>query len=120
MPMLAYGQMAGFKPTTLEEKWPAQPRELVKLALTAAKITPVAKCSTPVVETSLLTGPNGSALVLANYTYQSVPSLTIDVKVPGVTRAISTEGKLVKVTKTADGVRLQLPLERTDIIVLQK
>ena len=120
MPMLAYGQLAGFKPTTLEEKWPAQPREMVKLALTAAKINPVAKCSTPVVETSLLTVTNGSALVLANYTYQSVPSLTVDVKAPGMTKATSTEGKPVKLTKTADGVRLELPLEWTDIIVLQK
>ena len=119
MPMLAYGHLAGFKPTTLEEKWPAQPRELVNLALSAAKINPVAKGSTPVVETSLLTGPNGSALVLANYTYQAVPSLTVDVKVAGVTKATSTEGKPVKVTKTADGVCLELPLEWTDVVTLE-
>ncbi|MHB9106908.1 MAG: hypothetical protein ACYDCO_07620 [Armatimonadota bacterium] len=120
MPMLAYGHLAGFKPITLEEKWPAQPRELVKLALSAAKIDPVAGASVPVVETSLLTGPNGSVLVLANYTYQAVQSLTVDVKVPGITGAVSTEGKPVKVTKTVDGARLELPLEWTDIIVLQK
>ena len=58
LPMLAYGQLANFKPTTLEEKWIAEPRDIVKMALDTAKITPVAKADVPVVETSLLTGPN--------------------------------------------------------------
>ncbi|MEJ7593754.1 MAG: hypothetical protein WKF77_19625 [Planctomycetaceae bacterium] len=54
LPMLAYGQLAGFKPTTLEEKWPADPRALVSLALDTAKVTPTARASAPVVEVNLL------------------------------------------------------------------
>ena len=122
LPMLAYGQQAGFKPETLEEKWPDAPRQLVKLALDGGGVRPVARCDTPVVETSLLTGDKGSALVLVNYTYQPVDALTVDVKLSHpVTRAraVSTEGREVSVEKTADGVRLRLPLEWTDIVLLQ-
>jgi hypothetical protein len=35
LPMLAYAQGAGFKPTTLEEKWPEPPRRFAQLALDA-------------------------------------------------------------------------------------
>jgi len=115
LPMLAYGQLANFKPTTLEEKWIAEPRDIVKMALDTAKITPVAKADVPVVETSLLTGPNGSALVLANYTYQPIDSLTIDVKLSEpVKQVISTEGSKVQLQTTgqSDG-RIRLKVIRT-------
>lgn len=123
MPMLAYGQLAGFKPATLEEKWTPEPREIIKLALDAAKIVPVAAANVPVVETNLLSGSEGSAVVLANYTYQPIKSLTIDLKVSKpFKQAVSIEGKEVKVERIdqANGkVRLQLPLEWTDIILLK-
>jgi hypothetical protein len=120
LPMLAYGQGAGFKPDTLEEKWPDSPRWLVKLALDAGKVIPVAQCDRPVVETSLLTGDKGSALILVNYTYQPVPSLVIDLKLTRpVTRATSTEGVAIQVEKTNGGVRLHLPLHWTDVVLLQ-
>jgi len=121
MPMLAYGQGANFQPKTLSEHWPAAPRKLISLALEAGKVQPVAKASEPVVETSLLTGPAGSALVLANYTYAPVKQLTVDVKVAHqVARAVSTEGKPVKMTKIPGGVRLTLPLDWTDIVLLPR
>jgi len=121
MPMLAYGQGANFKPATLEEKWPAQPRELINIPLSVANVTSVAKANVPVVETSLLTGASGSALVLANYTYEPIKSLSIDVKLSGpIKRAVSTEGVTVKMTKILGGVRLELPLDWTDIILLPR
>jgi hypothetical protein len=121
LPMLAYGQGAGFKPTTLEEKWPSAPRALIDYPLALAKIRPVAHASVPVVEASLLTGPKGSALVLANYTYRPIRSLTVDLNVAGpIARAISTEGRPVRLRRTPMGVRLELPLDWTDIILLPK
>ena len=118
MPMLAYGQLANFKPTTLEEKWPAEPRQLVDWPLANAKITPVAKASVPVVETSLLTGPKGSALVLVNYTYQPIKELTIDVRLPQKpTRAISCEQGRVRTERAGDSWRITLPLDWTDIVL---
>ncbi len=123
LPMLAYAQMAGFKFSTLEEKWPAEPRELVRLALEFARIRPVARADVPVVETSLLTGPQGSALVLVNYTYQPIRSLKVTVTLdPLPTRAVSTEGREVVLTPGAEpgSVCVQLPLEWTDVVLLTK
>jgi len=110
---------AGFKPETLEEHWPAGPRELVKLALDAAKATPAARCDVPVVEASLLAGDKGCAVVLANFTYRPIEALTVDVTLPRpVTRATSSEGVEVTMEPTPDGVRLRLPLAWTDIVLL--
>jgi len=121
MPMLAYGQMADFKPATLEEKWPEGPRRLVAEPCELAGVAPVAKADVPVVETSLLTGPKGSALVLANYTYQPIKELQVDVKLAQpVSKAVSCERGNVPCEKIAGGVRLKLPLEWTDIVLLLK
>ncbi len=121
LPMLAYGQGAGFKPTTLDEKWPAGPRQLVQRALDAAGVTPVAICDQPVVETSLLSGPKGAVLVLVNYTYRPIDLLTVDVRLDQpITRAVSTEGHEATLVKMPDGrLRVRVPLEWTDMVVLQ-
>ncbi len=121
MPMLAYGQTAKFKPTTLEENWKPEARQIIKLALDAAQISPVAASDVPVVETNLLSGANGSALVLANYTYRPIASMNIDLKLSGqFKQAVSVEGSKVEMQQTKDGIRLKLPLKRTDIILLKK
>jgi hypothetical protein len=63
---------------------------------------------------------DGSAVVLVNYTYEPVDALTVELKLDKpVTRATSTEGVEVKLEKTEDGVRLQLPLKWADIVVLE-
>jgi len=118
LPGLAYSP---FKPgqTTLDEKWPAGPRRLIGLALEAAKVVPVARADVPVVETSLLTGPRGSALVLVNYTYEPIPRLKVAVRLAhGVATAVSTEGAAVAMEKTDRGITLELPLDGTDIVLL--
>lgn len=120
MPMLAYGQLANFKPTTLEEKWTPEPRAIIKTVLEAAKVIPVIETNVPVVETNLLEGAEGSVIVLANYTYQPIKSLTIDVKLSKpFKRAVSIEGKKVNIQKLNGKVRLELPLEWTDMILLK-
>ncbi|MCL2330431.1 MAG: hypothetical protein FWC56_03915, partial [Phycisphaerae bacterium] len=121
MPMLTYARLANFQPTTLEEKWPAEPRELVQLPLDLAKIKPVAQASVPVVETGLLIGEKGSVLVLANYTYQPIDKLSVDVTMAGpITQATSTNGSPVKLSKISGGIRLELPLDCVDMVLLQK
>jgi len=120
LPMLAYGQGAGFRPTTLEEKWPEPPRRLIQFALDVGHVTPIAQCDHPVVETSLLSGSAGSVLLLANYTYQPIQSLVIDLRLDHpVRRAVSTEGVDVHLEKTQTGVRLRLPLLWTDAVLLE-
>jgi len=121
MPMLAYGRLAGFKGETMEEKWPESPRALVGKALTAAGIQPVVKASTPVVEAALLTGPMGSAVVLANYTYLPISSLVLDVSLDHpVGSALSVEGERVSFERVEKGVRITMPLTWTDIVLLRR
>lgn len=122
LPMLAYGQTANFKPTTLEEKWMPAPRTIIKNVLDSAKISPVIETNTPVVEADLLEGADGAAIVLANYTYQPVKLLQIDVKLTKPFRqAVSTEGVRIKTSKLPDGrSRFILPLNWTDIILLKQ
>lgn len=121
MPMLAYGKSANFQPTTLEEKWQPEPRLIIEKALELAKVDPIIKTNVPVVETSLLEGVNGAAIVLANYTYQPINLLQIDVKIKQpIKTATSVEGKTVKILKQTNGrITLELPLEWTDIIILK-
>jgi hypothetical protein len=120
MPMLAYGQLARFQPKTLAEKWPEEPRRLVQHVLDRAKVIPAARPSVPVVEASLLRGPRSSAIVLANYTYEPIRSLSIDVRMSERVRsAASVEGARVEVQATPAGPRVTLPLEWTDIVVLE-
>jgi hypothetical protein len=121
LPMLAYGQGAGFRPRTLEETWPAEPRELVHKALDEAGVVPVARAAEPVVETGLLAGPKADALVLANYTYHPILSLAVEVKLDHPVRsAVSAEGVPVRMEPTPAGVRLSLPLEWTDLVLLER
>jgi hypothetical protein len=119
-PMLAYSPFKAGQ-TTLDEKWPAEPRELVRRVLEAAQVSPAARADVPVVETSLLVGPRGSALVLVNYTYQLINKLNVEVRLPHPAgRAVSTRGAAVAVRRTAGGAALELPLDWTDIILLEK
>jgi hypothetical protein len=94
----------------------------VKGPLDAASVRLAAKADVPVVEASLLSGEKGAALVLVNYTYRPIDSLSVEMRLPpdAVGEAVSTEGKAVAVEKTAGGVRLRLPLEWTDVVVLPK
>ena len=121
MPMLAYGQTANFQPETLAEKWQPEAREIIKTALDAGNISSVAKASVPVIETDFLNGANGAVVVLANYTYQPIDNLTIEVKTSEPFKnAVSTEGVPVKIERSGDLLRLKLPLKWTDMIILTK
>ena len=119
--MLAYGQLAGFKKTKLSEKWPAEPRRILQQVLDRAGVKPVARTDVPVVETSLLAGPKASALVLVNYTYEPVASLSVELRSPvPIKKATSLEHGPITLQNTEAGVRLVLPLEWTDIVLLEQ
>ena len=121
MPMLAYGRLAGFKGETMEEKWPESPRILVGKALTAGGVQPVVKANAPVVEASLLTGPMGSAIILANYTYLPISALVLDISLDHpVGSALSVEGERVSFERVGTGVRITMPLTWTDIVLLRR
>ena len=118
LPGLAYGQGANFVPAELKEKWPEAPRKLIARPLDVMRSMQQVKANVPVVEASLISGPKGSAVVLANYTYQPVDKLTLDVH-RDFSTATSIEGVPVKLEKTDHGVHLELPLKWTDIVILK-
>lgn len=120
LPMLAYGQGANFQPRTLEEKWPEAPRRIVAWALQQAGVTPVVSTDVPVVEASLLRGGKGAVVLLANFTYQPIPSLTVTIRGAGnVSSARSVEHGDIALGRIDGGVQVQLPLDWTDILVLR-
>jgi hypothetical protein len=119
LPGLAYSPFKAGQ-VTLDDVWPEDPRAIFAVPLRLAGVRPVAEASVPVVGTGLLTGPAGSALVLANHAHRSVPSLRVLLRgLPPFARAVSTEGVPVKVLPSAEeGVScVELPLESTDILL---
>ena len=137
MPGLAYSPFKVGQ-TTLDEKWPLAPRLTLAEPLmlqTAGRPAPlgdrVLKCevlepadpSRPI-ESSLLTGPNGSAVVLVNHGYQPIRRLRIGLRLShAFGSAVSTEGVKVSLKRDNDDpqrIELEMPLEWTDIVLLQK
>ncbi|MBN1420104.1 MAG: hypothetical protein JXP34_15100 [Planctomycetes bacterium] len=118
LPGLAYSPFERGQ-TTLDETWPSDPRRIFALPLSIARLRPVAAASVPVVEASLLSGPAGAAVVLANYTYRPIERLRVELRVAGApARAVSTEGVPVAVEPIDGGVAIELPLAWTDIVLL--
>jgi hypothetical protein len=108
--------------TTLDERWDGRLRAVFQEPLKTAGIRPVVASSVPVVEANLLTGPSGSAVVLANYTYEPIPELVLRIRGLGhaVAAATSTEGAPVTMRREDDALVLSLPFEWTDIVLLPK
>jgi hypothetical protein len=124
MPMLAYGRLANFQSTTLAEVWPSDPRQIIARPLQEAGIDTAVKSSVPVVEANLLAGTNGNAVVLVNYTYHAISNLILDIRSPNTTNAniasvYSSElGTHLPFTFLSDRIRVQLPLDWTDILMM--
>ena len=135
MPGLAYSPFKVGQ-TTLDEQWSVGSRRAIRDPLLQAGLSVgrpsgfrtevVCRALDPVdapgpVESSLLTGPEGSAIVLINHGYKPIPRLTIRVNLPHPVRtAISTEGANVDTTRDGEFAVLKMPLEWTDIVLLPK
>ncbi len=121
MPMLAYGQLANFQPTTLSEQWSPEPREIIAKPLKFAKIIPTAKANVPVVEVSYMEGKEGSALVLANYTYQNIENLLVTIQTKKkFTKVLSANGVDVSIIEQKDDhITIKMKLDWTDIVTLR-
>jgi len=119
LPGLAYSPYT-LNQSTLDEVWPAAPRALMAQPLATGGITGVVTPDVPVVETSLLTGPQGAAIVLINQTYQPIASLKLTVRnLPPFSTATTVEGSAVTIKRLSPTeCELTLPLAWTDIILL--
>lgn len=76
-PGISYIKNAKFVANALAEKWPAEHRRtLTRYATEAA--APLVKLSHAVVEAGIYDAPGGTALVLANFTYEPISEVAIE------------------------------------------
>jgi hypothetical protein len=80
-PALAYIKEARFVPAELREKWPAEQRRLITTMAARRTVPRLVELSQAVVEAGVYDSPRGTALVLANFTYEPVPDLGISLPV---------------------------------------
>lgn len=81
-PGIAYGKAAKFEPRELKERWPDPVREFLIAPAVNQGVPRLAELSTPGVEVGVYDATNGSALVLANFTYNPVTNLTVAIRLP--------------------------------------
>ncbi|MBL7218960.1 MAG: hypothetical protein ISS69_02505 [Phycisphaerae bacterium] len=132
-PAISYAKDAKFVPAELKEKWPAAQREFINRQATLAKAPRLIELSHPVVETGLYDAKAGTALVLANFTYQPIKNLKVTLRIPNPRppkRVKSVTSGQLKFTSTAPAAVLSLPqyphkvtftvdLGLTDIILIE-
>lgn len=131
-PGLAYLKEAHFIPRELKEKYPATERGFIVSFATARGVPRLVELSSPVVEAGVYDSPNGSALVLANFTYQSIDTLDVRVPISDRVRAVRSleHGRLrFKEEKASEELRRQgypsvvvfhVALGLNDIILIER
>lgn len=87
-PGIAYIKEAGFVRDRLAEKWPAPLRAFINGTARRRGVPRLVQLSHPVVEAGVYDAPGGTALVLANFTYERIPSLEISLEIPSPPRRV--------------------------------
>lgn len=80
-PGVGYIKAAKFVAEDLKEKWPADYRGALTRYAHEAGALPLVKLSHAVVEAGIYDAPKGTALVLANFTYEPIAALKVEVPV---------------------------------------
>ncbi len=95
-PAIAYIKDAKFVPRELKEKWPRSGRRLINSMARRRGVPRLVELSHPVVEAGVYDSPKGTALVLANFTYQPIENLKVRLLVPRPVRTVVSveQGKL--------------------------
>ncbi|MDP6634491.1 MAG: hypothetical protein QGG42_06315 [Phycisphaerae bacterium] len=81
-PAISYAKDAKFVPAELKENWPAAQRKFINAHARLANAPRLVELSHPVVEAGLYDAKAGTALVLANFTYQPIKNLGVTVRIP--------------------------------------
>ena len=129
-PGVSYAKDARFVSGDLKEKWPTAQRDFINA--TARGTPPLVGLSHPVVEAGVFDAPAGTALVLANFTYEPITNLVVRLpmtRAPAAARAMAAGPLALSVTSAppylrAAGYRFvagcTLPLGWSDIVVFDE
>jgi hypothetical protein len=100
-PGIAYVKEAGFWPRELKERWPPALRAVITRA--AGGVPRLVVLSHPVVEAGVFDAEAGTALILANFTYEPVERLVVRLAVPRRPTSVRSveQGTLPFVTEPA-------------------
>ena len=130
-PAIAYIKEAKFVAGELKEKWPRSERRLINALARRRGVARLVEISHPVVEAGVYDAPQGTALVLANFTYQPIEKLKVRLFVsrPVKTVASFEHGKLNFSSEAPAGdapppgyphaVTFWLDLGLSDVVVLE-
>jgi len=76
-PTIAYMKEAKFVPRELKERWPAGQRDFINATVRQRGIKPLVELSHAIVEAGVYDADAGTALILANFTYQPIRELQV-------------------------------------------
>ena len=129
-PGVASVKDARFVPQELKEVWPEAQRQLITGLVRSATAPRMVELSHAVVEAGVYDAPRGTALVLANFTYQPIKELRVRLaveKLPKTVRSV-TQGEVhfkpAKLEGSAlrgngQGIEFVLPLGINDIVLVE-
>jgi len=129
-PGVASVKDARFVPQELKEVWPEAQRQLIIGLVRSAAVPRMVELSHAVVEAGVYDAPKGTALVLANFTYQPIQELRVRLaveKLPKTVRSV-TQGEVhfkpAKLEGSAlrgngQGIEFVLPLGLNDIVLVE-
>ena len=130
-PGISYIKDAKFVADALAEKWPMQQRHVLTQFAREAQATPLLGLSEPVVEVGIYDTPERTALILANFTYERIDELQIEVPTPQAATSVNslTHGALPFEILPAPSPwkeegyhylqRFTIPLGDDDIVILE-
>lgn len=87
-PGVSYLKDARFVPAELKEKYPATQRKLINAMARDGGAVPAVELSHPVVEAGVYDAPKGTALILANFTYEPIENLKVRLPVARAVKSV--------------------------------
>ena len=130
-PAISYAKDAKFVPSELKEKWPHGQRGFITSLAEQRRVPRPVELSHPVVEVGVYDSEAGTAIVLANFTYEPIQDLKLTVQVPKRRRTVRSvergplpftvaeAGKAASSAGYPDKVTFTLDLGLNDIIMIE-
>jgi len=106
-PGVSYAKDARFVVSELKERWPQPQRQFINTTARVSGAPRLVELSHPVVEAGVFDSPAGTALVLANFTYEPIPHLEVRLPMKRLPRQVrSLEKGVLKFTSERAARRL--------------